>query len=76
MPTSTTGVVGTANTLTNKTIRVRGIIRVTNAGTLLPQIGFGTAPGVITNTMASSYFKATPIGSSTASQSIGNFSAT
>lgn len=73
MPTITTGIVTSANTLSNKTLRVRGIIRITNAGTLLPQIGWATAPGNVVQAMAGSYFKLTPIGASTVTQSIGSF---
>lgn len=50
-----------------------GIIRVSTAGTLKPQIKFSSAPGGGANTVAiNSYVKYTPLGSNTAA-STGNF---
>lgn len=75
MPSTTTGVVAASNTFMQKTIRVRGLVRTNTAGTMVPQVGWGTSPATIVNTVGLSYFKATPIGS-TATVSVGSFSAT
>ena len=44
---------------------IKGIIRVNGAGTLIPQIGFNTAPGSTPVGFANNYFMLTPVGSNT-----------
>jgi hypothetical protein len=59
------GNINTTSALANKVITFRGIMRVNLAGTLVPNIGFSAAPGVICSTLVGSYIRFYPIGSNT-----------
>jgi hypothetical protein len=72
VPTTTTGIVGTANTNTNKVLRVKGFITINAAGTLVPQIAFGSTIGTTVQSAQGSYIKFTPVGGA-GTLSIGNF---
>jgi hypothetical protein len=74
LPSITTGqaIIQASNSLTNRTIYVRGILVTNAAGTILPQVGFTVAPGVETRTLRGSYWNITPIGG-TSSISVGAF---
>jgi hypothetical protein len=72
VPTTTTGIVGTANTNTNKVLRVKGFITINAAGTLVPQIAFGSTIGTTVQSAQGSYVKFTPVGGA-GTLSIGNF---
>jgi hypothetical protein len=59
---ATATVVTPAITTAGTVIQVRGIVRVTTAGTLIPNITFSAAPGA-GNNLANSFFKLRKIGS-------------
>ena len=60
------GVIEAATTAAQNIWRMKGIIRTTTAGTIIPQLTFSAAPGGAPNSLApGSYFRITPIGSST-----------
>jgi hypothetical protein len=61
----------TANTTTTGFAIIRGIIRVTVAGTIIPQISLGVA--ATPQIQANSYFKVSPIGG-TSVATVGNWS--
>ena len=61
----TGGVFNSANTQPYSVVRFQGVMRVNAAGTLVPNIAFGTAPGGTNTTMIGSYLKFYPIGSNT-----------
>jgi hypothetical protein len=50
---------------TERTISLRGIIRVNAGGTLTPQVQYSAAPGVAPTIRANSFFRLWPIGSNT-----------
>ncbi len=60
-----------ANLLTAGYASLRGILRVTTAGTVIPQVSLGVAAPAIVG--ANSYFKVSPLGSN-AVASVGNWS--
>lgn len=60
-----------AGTGTAGTAMIKGIIRVTATGTVIPQVSLGTASAAVIS--ANSYFKISPIGNATISQ-LGNVS--
>lgn len=53
-------------------ILLRGIFRITTAGTIIPQITFSAGPGSTCVLKANSYFKAVPVASNTATF-VGNW---
>ena len=61
----TGGVFNSANAQPYTVVRFQGVMRVNAAGTLVPNIAFGTAPGGTNTTMIGSYLKFYPIGSNT-----------
>lgn len=74
MPTITgSGRILAASTALQLTIRIAGVLRVNAAGTVIPQLGWLTAPGRTAVAMTNSYFKLTPIGTGTSTLGIGNF---
>lgn len=75
MPSAATGVISSTQSLTNYAIRVRGIITTNAAGTILPQLSWSALPVAKIYTVAGSYFKLTPLGT-TGNISIGNFRTT
>ena len=60
------GVVSSAGTALQTAFRTRGAIRTSTSGTLIPQITFSAAPTAPNSLSPISFFKITPIGSSTA----------
>ncbi len=58
-------VLDATNTNAEAVITLKGIIRVSAAGTLIPQIQFSAAPGATNKCLTNSFFKLTPIGSGT-----------
>lgn len=66
--------IATASTATTAYALIRGIIRVTTAGTIIPQVSLGVAAAAVVG--ANSYFRATPLGMNGASAfvSVGNWS--
>jgi hypothetical protein len=60
-----------ANTTTTGYATIRGIIRVTVAGTIIPQVSLGVAAAAVVG--ANSYFKISPLGGS-AVVTVGNWS--
>jgi hypothetical protein len=72
LPNVTSGVVVAANQTLHKVLEVNGIISVNTAGTILPQVSFGSALNVIVQALPGSYFKLTPIGG-TSTFGVGNF---
>jgi hypothetical protein len=72
VPTATSGVILAAGTTANRSIVVKGIISVNTAGTILPQVSFGSSIGVIVQALPGSYWKITPIGG-TSTFGVGNF---
>lgn len=76
MPTATTGVIVPSSAVQNRTIFVKGVIRVNAAGTVIPQIAVNASMSpVILSSAFYSYYKMTPVGG-TSTVSVGNFSAT
>jgi hypothetical protein len=69
--TAAGAVIATAQTPTAFTIRVKGMISVSTAGTLMPAIGFSGAPGQVITAQPGSYFKLTPIGVATGTGTAG-----
>jgi hypothetical protein len=59
-----------AATTTGGIMRIRGIIRINAAGTIIPQVSLGVAAAAIVGT--NSYFRITPIGTNTITN-IGNW---
>lgn len=71
-PNSTAnGVISPASTLASKFFQVRGIVVVTGAGTINPQIGFSANPTGTNQTTALSYVRISPLGSTTLPVSAG-----
>jgi hypothetical protein len=62
---ATSTVLNATSTATGTTIRLRGIIRTSAAGTIIPQINFSANPTGTNLTKAGSYFKLTPLGTDT-----------
>lgn len=58
------GLIEAATTAANTAWRTKGIIRTTTSGTLIPQITFSAAPGAPNSMSPTSFFRITPIGSS------------
>jgi len=61
------------STTENNCVKVKGIMRVNGAGTIIPQFIYSAAPGGAPTVRANSYFRLTPIGSNTVA-SVGNWS--
>lgn len=74
LPTATSGVVLAAGTTVNRSMVVKGIISVNTAGTILPQISFGSAINATVQALPGSYWRLTPLGG-TSTFGVGNFSA-
>jgi hypothetical protein len=72
VPTATSGVILAAGTTANRSIVVKGIISVNTAGTILPQVSFGSSVGVVIQAVAGSYWRITPLGG-TSTFGVGNF---
>lgn len=72
---ATTTVVTAASTTAteNNVIKLKGIMRINVAGTIIPQFIFSAAPGGVPTIRANSYFKLTPLGTNTVA-SVGNWS--
>lgn len=60
-----------ANTATTGYARIKGIVRVTNSGTIIPRVSLGVAAAAVVG--ANSWFKITPLGSSSVTN-VGNWS--
>jgi hypothetical protein len=74
--TSSTDLVVTAasvSTTENITVTIKGMVRTNAAGTFTPQIKYDSAPGGAPTILKNSYFKLTPVGTSTVA-SVGNWS--
>lgn len=69
---ATATVLNAASTDASTKIRLRGIIRVNGAGTIIPQITFGTGPTGTCQTETNSYFRVWPVGSNTVA-AVGNW---
>jgi hypothetical protein len=69
--TAASAAVAPANTNTNGIALIKGIVRVTAAGTVIPQVSLGVAAAAVVQ--AGSYFKIAPIGASGVT-SVGNWS--
>jgi hypothetical protein len=61
------------STTENITVVIKGIVRTNTAGTFTPQIQYSAAPGGAPTILKNSYFKMTPVGTSTVA-SVGNWS--
>jgi hypothetical protein len=61
------------STTENITVVIKGIVRTNTAGTFTPQIQYSSAPGGAPTILKNSYFKMTPVGTSTVA-SVGNWS--
>ena len=61
------------DTTENITVTIKGIVRTNAAGTFTPQIQYSSAPGGAPTILKNSYFKMTPVGTSTVA-SVGNWS--
>jgi hypothetical protein len=73
MPTIATGIIVPSSTVQNRTIMIKGILRVNTAGTVLPQISVSATMGsVVLSAVQGSYFKLSPIGGSS-TFGTGNF---
>lgn len=73
MPTATTGVIVPVSAVQNRTIHVRGLLRVNGAGTVLPQISVSVSMGaVILSAVTNSFITYKPVGAAT-TFGIGNF---
>jgi len=62
---ATSTVISGSGTSAGKSFFIKGIIRITTAGTLIPGITFSAAPGGTNTVSANSYLSLTPIGSDT-----------
>ena len=72
IPTATTGTILTGTTSAEKLIVIRGHLVTNQAGTIHPQVGFGTLPAQIVRSELGSWFKITPLGG-TSTILVGNF---
>jgi hypothetical protein len=61
------------DTTENITVIIRGMVRTNTAGTFTPQIQYSSAPGGAPTILKNSYFRMTPVGTSTVA-SVGNWS--
>jgi hypothetical protein len=61
------------DTTENITVVIKGIVRTNAAGTFTPQIQYSSAPGGAPTILKNSYFRMTPVGTSTVA-SVGNWS--
>ena len=71
--TAASSAVSSSLTSSGVILSVRGIVRVTTGGTLIPQITFSAGPGGTCQVEPNSYFKLTPVGSDTVA-AVGNWS--
>jgi len=71
---TTTALYGTANTGSVCIALVKGTVRTTSLGTLIPQVSFTTAPGASASVSANSYFKIASYNSSATATYVGNWS--
>ena len=62
------GVMNATNILASSHFKVRGVVRINAAGTLIPQIAFSAAPGATCSIGINSFMKLTPIGNGTVNQ--------
>lgn len=53
---------GAVAAVTQNTIVLRGVMRVSSAGTLIPQFQYSAAPGAAPTIKANSFFRLWPIG--------------
>lgn len=60
-----TSVTAAVTAATNRTLTIKGIIRCTVAGTIVPQITYSAAPGAVPTGQASNFMVLYPVGSST-----------
>lgn len=70
--TSTVVTAASTTATENNIFKLKGIMRINAAGTVIPQFIFSAAPGGVPTIRANSYFKLTPLGSNTVA-SIGNW---
>jgi hypothetical protein len=61
------------DTTENITVTIKGMVRTNAAGTFTPQIQYSAAPGGAPTILKNSYFRMTPVGTSTVA-SVGNWS--
>ena len=72
-PSATLALVSGAQTFINVLVRVKGIIRTSAQGTLIPQLAWGTLPAQTARVVRGSYIALTPLGNITGNVSVGNF---
>lgn len=71
--TTANAVISAASVLASKAFRARGVIEVTGAGTIDPQVGFSANPTGTNQVARYSYIKLTPIGNNSTDISAGNW---
>jgi len=71
--TALTVTAASVSTTENITVVIKGMVRTNAAGTFTPQIKYDSAPGGAPTILKNSYFRMTPVGTSTVA-SVGNWS--
>jgi hypothetical protein len=72
---TTTTLIGTANTGDVCIASIRGVVKITSSGTIIPQVSFTVAPGASASVSTNSYFRTAPYSSTSAANiAIGNWS--
>jgi hypothetical protein len=67
------GPVSTISTVAYRTTRIRGILRVTAQGTIIPTYGYSTSPTNSTTLYTDNYFSLTPLSGSGSTASVGQW---
>lgn len=70
---ATATVLNAASTATSTKIKLRGILRINAAGTIIPQVTFSAGPTGTCQTNTNSFFRLWPVGSNTV-EYVGNWS--
>jgi hypothetical protein len=70
---ATNGVISPASTIVSKFFRVSGILTVTTAGTLIPEVAFSANPTGTNQITRLSYVRLAPVGVSTGNVVVGNW---
>jgi hypothetical protein len=70
---ATNGVISPASTIVSKFFRVSGILTVTTAGTLIPEVAFSANPTGTNQITRLSYVKLYPVGLATGNVVVGNW---
>ncbi len=72
---ATTSITGTANTNTICVAYIKGTVKITTAGNLIPSVSFSSAPGTTASVNVNSYFKIATYNSTNAANiTVGNWS--